>query len=183
MYVWDETYYSDTMLRKDDIEAGVTIKMVDSKPYLNVTKPVNIALEKTTAEAEQRAKLTADAALSSRGGASMGMTMSSIWFIGQVAPNKPWDIKTQGSWDGTIGSTYPGSYSTQIYYQEQTLTLEELGNYTFGYIGAALGFPLQILYTGSWVAADMPLGGADWANEYNDWNAVKSGYNAYHNIP
>jgi hypothetical protein len=183
MYVWDETYYSDTMLRKDDIEAGVTIKMVENKPYLNVTKPVNIALEKTAAEAEQRAKLTADASIIFSPVASINSTISTIWFIGQVAPEMPWDIKTQGSWDGTIGSTYPGSYSTQIYYQEQTLTLEELGNYTFGYIGAALGFQLEILYAGSWVAAGRPIGGADWANEYNDWNAVKRGYNAYHNIP
>ncbi|MCL2083222.1 MAG: polymorphic toxin type 44 domain-containing protein [Oscillospiraceae bacterium] len=57
-------------------------------------------------------------------------------------------------------------------------TPEELGNYTYGYIGAALGFPLEVLYAGSFVAADKSTS-EKLQNEFNDWGEIKKGYGAY----
>jgi hypothetical protein len=100
----------------------------------------------------------------------------------QVPADKPWDIKKQKSWDGTIGSTWPDDPNTRFLYHGSLYTREELGNYTFGYIGAALDFPLGLLYAGSWYAAKMPTFNQKFLNaEISDWEYVKIGYNAFHN--
>ena len=55
---------------------------------------------------------------------------------------------------------------------------EQLGNYTYGYIGSAFGFSLPTMIAGSVYAA--PLG--NWeqiANEFSDWSHITRGYNRY----
>ena len=59
------------------------------------------------------------------------------------------------------------------------MTPEQLGNYTYGYIGAAYGFDIPVLICGSYYAAGFPIGGSDLSNEVNDWNYVVLGYNQY----
>ena len=59
-----------------------------------------------------------------------------------------------------------------------------MGNYTYGYIGAALGVPLGLLKTGSFGAHVMGNGMDAFkleklGNEFNDWDEIEKGYNAY----
>ena len=68
---------------------------------------------------------------------------------------------------------------SQVKYNGNLMTPEELGNYTYGYIGAAMGLTTAELYGGSWYAAGFPTGGADWTNEYNDWSSIKKGAQEY----
>lgn len=60
------------------------------------------------------------------------------------------------------------------------MTPEELGNYTYGYIGAALGLPTGELIAGSWVAAGFPTEGSALNNEFNDWLSIILGIQDYH---
>ena len=150
-----------TYRTKADIDAGVEIVTIGVKQYKDFTVPINKALKKTAKIAEDKWRIDYP------------------WFISQVNHKKPWDIKREGPWNKTIGAnTYPG-WGVKVQYNSALMTPEELGNYTYGYIGAALGLSVAELYGGSWVAAGFPLGGDDWANEYNDWNAIKNGANAY----
>ncbi|MCL2083213.1 MAG: polymorphic toxin type 44 domain-containing protein [Oscillospiraceae bacterium] len=54
-------------------------------------------------------------------------------------------------------------------------TPEKLGNYTYGYIGKALGVPFKVLIGGSWYADGFTFT----KNEFNDWKEIKKGYDAY----
>ena len=67
----------------------------------------------------------------------------------------------------------------EVRYNGNLMTPEELGNYSYGYIGAALGLTMAELYGGSWYAAGFPIGGTEWSNEYHDWNSIKKGVQAY----
>ena len=87
----------------------------------------------------------------------------------------------------TIRSTFPGD-GTKVYYSGLLMNPEEMGNYTYGYIGAALGFSPQILFTGSWYAAGMPTFGfsaitdnlTSLLYEFVDWPLISVGWWAYH---
>ena len=103
------------------------------------------------------------------------------WFISQVNHKAPWDIKREESWNKTIGeNTYPG-WGIKVKYNGNFMTPEELGNYAYGYIGAAMGLSIVELYAGSWVAAGFPMVGTNWDNEYNDWTFIEKGVQAYKN--
>jgi len=67
------------------------------------------------------------------------------------------------------------------------MTPETLGNWTYGYIGAALGIDLWMLLGGSWYADATSRGGFNptfpwsyrWANEMLDWEYIMTGFNAF----
>ena len=62
------------------------------------------------------------------------------------------------------------------------MTPEELGNFTYGYIGGAFGIPYAILIGGSWVVAGLPISGNDLAGEFKDWRHITIGYETYQNF-
>ena len=104
-------------------------------------------------------------------------------FYNTVADNNPWDIKVDISWEETIGTAYPGNIDTKVLYRGRIMTPENLGNYTYGYLGAAYGFNLDILYLGSYYAAGFPnIGTTAYDNEmFEDRPYIKLGYMTYFN--
>ena len=62
------------------------------------------------------------------------------------------------------------------------MTPESLGNFAYGYLGAAFGFSYQTLTNGS-VGATFITGGlgtkSGVANEVGDWNYIAMGYLNY----
>lgn len=96
-----------------------------------------------------------------------------------VNHNAPWDIKRKKSWRKTIGTEFPGE-DVQVRYCGMLMTPEALGNYTYGYLGHAYGIPLEILYVGSWYAADFPTSGAELDNEFLDREYIRFGYYCYY---
>ncbi len=147
-----------------DIDAGVEIIMYGGhKQYKDFSIPINAALSDTVQIAEKKWRIDYP------------------WFISQVNHKKPWDIKREEPWNETIAAnTYPG-WGVKVYYDGYLMTPEELGNYTYGYIGAALGLSYTELYGGSWVAAKFPIGGDDLKNEFNDWISITLGSEDYKN--
>ena len=158
-----------TFLTDLDRLHGVSIVVTNGNMYRDVTVPVNAALAIITAEATDISRLNL------------------LWFYRQVNHLAPWDIKRPIRWEETIGSTFPGTYINNryatsfdtIYFRGQRMTPESLGNWTYGYIGAAQGIPLNVLVAGSWVAAEGPVSGDDWVNERGDWVYVQRGFYAW----
>ena len=105
-------------------------------------------------------------------------TMIYTKFTLEVFHNAPWDIKREEPWEETIGTPYPGS-DVLIIYHDSLTTVQELGNYTYGYLGYNYGIPLEILYAGSYVAAGFPIKESKFNHEvYEDWPPIKKGYMA-----
>lgn len=113
------------------------------------------------------------------------------WFYKEVTHGGSWDIKVPEMWDKTIGTEPPGS-DTPIVFRGQIMTRESLGNWTYGYIGAALGLPSEMLLAGSWgadaiykngktvrISPSFPWQGEKWENERGDWDHILDGFNAY----
>ena len=96
-----------------------------------------------------------------------------------VNHNSVWDIKRQIPWEKTIGTTFPG-YGVPVIYGGVIMTPEALGNYTYGYLGAAFGFSYQTLIDGSVGAAGLPRSIPGIENETNDWNYITMGYLNYY---
>ena len=163
-----------------DRSAGVGIVITGGNLYRNVTTPVNAALS-----------VTASYAASLRWWTNLG------WFYNQMNHNAPWDIKVPARWEETIGSTFLGRFDTPIYFRGSRMTPESLGNWTYGYIGAAMGIPLTILLGGSFYAAGFPMpsnfGPAlpppfvgpsvavpnpQFQDEMGDWGYIRRGFHA-----
>jgi hypothetical protein len=171
---------------------------LDRDHYKDFTEPINNALERAAFHArglyDQResSKILQVVGLDIK---KPHLSQRYIWFLLEVKKEAPWDIKGSESWNKTIAeNTYPG-FGEKVYYEGSFMTPEELGNYTYGYIGAALGVPLPILLGASYVVADASLFKYYWKlfvdtnnlkheidelkNEYKDWDSIKKGYNAY----
>lgn len=57
-----------------------------------------------------------------------------------------------------------------------TMIPENLGNFTYGYLGHEYGIPYPVLIAGSYYAAGFPTEEADLYNEVNDWMYITMGY-------
>ena len=97
-------------------------------------------------------------------------------FYNRVDHYAQWDIKQRKQWESTIGTPYPGARTMPVLYHGWELTLEDLGNYTYGVMGRAYGISPLLLIAGSYYAADFPTGGDELANEMKDWRYVIYGY-------
>ena len=107
-----------------------------------------------------------------RAGGEVGLYMT---FYSWVKSRAVWDIKLQVPWETTIGTEFPGT-GVLVSYEGMLMTPEALENYTYGYLGAAFGFPYQMLVTGSYVVAGFPNRGERRYNEVEDINYVMLGY-------
>ncbi len=165
--VGKETWQSLGLLCREqkDIDAGVEIVTIDGKQYFDITVPLMKQLNEVT----QTAQILRYAPL----------YISSAWFISKVAPKQSWDIKHPPSWKKTLKTTFPGGPNEPVVVNGEVYTTQELGNITYGYIGAALGYTLPLLYTGSFVAA-LPKNERDLLNEMTDRPMIQKGYELYH---
>ena len=166
-----------TYRTKADINADITIKTIGLKQYKDVSAPLNKALNPVveTAKAIKYASWAGNyLSLSMLGTVSKG-----AWFVSKVNHEKSWDIKVEKSWNETIANnTFPGE-GVNVYYNGMVMNPEELGNYTYGYIGHAVGFNIYELYAGSWVAAGFPTDDEGLNGEYKDWKSIKKGFDHY----
>lgn len=104
------------------------------------------------------------------------------WFIEQVDRNAPWDIKVPRRWVDTIQTDFPGR-DVPVNFRGYAMTAEQLGNFTYGYIGAALGLPENVLISGSIAVAIIGsrrnniMGQI--VDEISDWDFIRKGFNAF----
>ncbi len=73
--------------------------------------------------------------------------------------------------------------TVQALYCGRIMTAHNSGNYTYGYLDHAYGIPLEILYGGSYYAADMPKTSESLGEELDDWYYISLGYYSYSAYP
>jgi len=87
--------------------------------------------------------------------------MNPAWFYGQVKPGGPWDVKLRIPWETQFGQlrfpdrlgTSPTWHNDLFVYRGIIIDKAYLGNITYGYLGTASGYPLELLKFGSNFAA------------------------------
>ena len=142
---------------------GVRTTTVNGQRYLDFTVPINDALDNVIQQALPFGE-------NSRG--------RMRWFISQVNHRAPWDIKRPGPWNATIGEdTYPG-WGVVVRFRGKGMTPEQLGNFTYGYIGRAAGYGLFTLMGASFIVA-FPLNRDELFDEFGDWVDIRRGYIAF----
>ena len=105
----------------------------------------------------------------------IGSGVTYLYFYGLVDHYARWDIKRPDPWKETIGTDYPG-YDVEVICGGMIMTPENLGNFTYGFLGYVYDIPLEHLIPGSWYAAGFPTEGADLGNEVYDWIFISIGY-------
>ena len=96
-------------------------------------------------------------------------------FYNQVNHKAPWDIKRPESWETTIKTSYPG-FDSIVIFDGLSMTPEDLGNFTYGFLGYFYDIPYDVLVYGSYYAAGFPLEGPALENEGIDWIYISFGY-------
>ena len=80
-----------------------------------------------------------------------------LFFYNQVNHSAPWDIKRNDPWKQQFGDIrmprYGGNSSESFAFRGESVTREDLGNMTYGYLGSAMGIGDITLYWGGGVAA------------------------------
>ncbi len=116
-----------------DIDAGVTITNIGAKQYKDITVPISNALSQAEGTFKENAN-------------KFG------WFSKQVGDSGPWNIKKEDNgvytWETTIGTSFPG-YATTMILRGNYVTVESVGNITYGYLGKAADFTDFVLYNAS----------------------------------
>lgn len=118
--------------------------ILDELPVRDVTSEVNNALEPYLIGAENIASIADDYSF-------IELYLYSE-FVYLVMPKSDWDLKDESSWKKTIGTPYPGE-GASIIYRGTIMSLDKLGNFTYGYLGAAYGIDYKTLIGGSMLAA------------------------------
>ena len=170
----DEREYGG-VLAYTDTASGGNFNIAPQPQIRDVTDEVNAALVKAVADGEHFGEYDYSNSL----WADTEMLVEA-WsnFYNLVNHNAAWDIKHGNPWENTIGTPYPGKNAT-VRYCGMTMTLEQLGNFTYGYLGYVYGIPLEVLLAGSWAAAGFPIKGKALKNEQLDQVYVAFGHYVY----
>ena len=142
----------------------------DTSQIRDVTAEVDAALAK---ESQVAKKCTVLSLISPLLGAKETYTR----FYALVNHYASWDIKREKPWSETIGTPFPGE-GANVLYRGRIMTMEQLGNYTYGYLGYQYNIPYSILCAGSYYAADFPYYNPWLEAELVDWVYVRMGYDA-----
>jgi hypothetical protein len=153
---------------ESDREAGVGIVVSGGNLFRDFTVPILNALDGARITAQRH----------SHNGLSP-TPRGVVWFFRQMNHYGPWDIKRRYSWNDTIApGTFPGG-GVQFYFSGMMMTPDDLGNFTFGYIGTAVGFSLPTLVVGSVFAEITSTTPAGWQAEIEDWGFIEAGFHFF----
>ena len=145
---------------QQDIDAGVLAVTIGAKQYFDVSKPVTSAVESAKSEF-----------------ASHYLDIG--WFIKKVKNAGEWNIKRDANvWAKTLGIS-ENSYNTTMIFYGRPVLIDDIGNITYGYLGAAAGFSDMILKGGSMGYHILNHGFSDLKNEFADERHVQLGVNWY----
>ena len=101
----------------------------------------------------------------------------------KVNHGEEWDIKRSNVWKSTLGITYPGSVEASVVYEDGITTPEELGNFLYGYAGAAAKINENLLIAGSVFASGIWKKDATYEakiGERLDQVSIRKGVSYYH---
>lgn len=152
-----------TYLTKDDVAGGVTIKTIELKQYKDITTAVRNAIGRDYNEFK-----------------SNGWNL--VWFASQVGDNGIWNLKYREGdvchWEMNLGITFPG-YTTEMLLNGRIVTVENVGNVTYGYLGMVSGLPKNLLYWGSGTNDNKNHSNSQDSNELEDRKWIDIGISWY----
>ena len=153
-----------------DRNAGVEIVTQGFKQYYDISLPVANALARDVGIFEDHS--------------GDGFFKKNSWFASMVGDNGVWNLKYRSGdtnrWEETLGISFWG-YSTQMLLNGSFVYVEDVGNITYGYLGAAVGFSQSWLNTGSALNHFKNHGFTKWDNERADQANFEIGINWYKN--
>jgi len=151
-----------------DRNAGVAISTRGFSQYYDISVPVANALARDVGTFESHS--------------NDGFFKKNSWFASMVGDNGVWNLKYRSNgvnrWEETLGISFWG-YSTQMLLNGRFVTVEDVGNITYGYLGTAVGFSQSWLNTGSAANHFKNHGFSNWANERADQANFLIGINWY----
>ncbi|MBE7020833.1 MAG: hypothetical protein E7411_05320 [Ruminococcaceae bacterium] len=146
---------------QDDIDAGVEIvtDLYTKEQFYDVTIPFKRLLDNARYEAQQYKN-------------------NLIWFYLKVNHGADWDIKRPDPWNTSLGISYPGSSNSWVIISDYYTTPEEMGNFLYGYAGAAANISETTLIIGSVYASGIwkdSATGSQVENEFLDHIVIRKG--------
>lgn len=179
-----------------DKKCGITLVYIDGKWYYDYSTPINNRLKESLEEFQKHHVSSYEEYIEKYGTTFYtpnptswysGVLGSFWWFRDQVNHNAPWDIKREEPWQTQFGNMrYPDADETMIVNGEK-MTREDMGNYTYGYLGSAMGIDDTTLYWGGGVAkngmssvfGDEVYEPPYYGDDANDHIMIKKGIDAY----
>lgn len=194
----DKDTYDKMMAELSDYDkkCGITLVYIDGKWYYDYSTPINNRLKESLEEFQKHHVSSYEKYIEKYGTLfytpdpiswKSGVLGSFWWFRDQVNHNAPWDIKRREPWQTQFGDMkYPNANETMIVNGEK-MTREDMGNYTYGYLGSAMGIDDTTLYWGGGVAKNgmKSIFGDDvykppyYGDDANDHIMIEKGINAY----
>ncbi len=147
-------------LTNQDEDAGVSIVTLGLKQYFDITKPITKAVSNAVNEFSKNGK-------------------DVRWFIRTVKNTGKWNVKRNSSvWSKTLGIS-ENTYDKPLYFYGRTVVIDDIGNITYGYLGAASGYSKEVLCTGSFGYHVINHLWYDIDNEMADERFIKLGVDWY----
>jgi RHS repeat-associated protein len=104
------------------------------------TEIINDRLAEAAAEFKKRS-------VGDGGPSTAGQMLSNFenywWFYNQVDHNAPWDIKRKKPWRQQFPNL---PFLSKFIFRGRKTNVEDLGNFTYGYLGSAMGIDREFLY-------------------------------------
>ncbi|WP_242631550.1 RHS repeat-associated core domain-containing protein [Sedimentibacter sp. zth1] len=151
------------LLTKDEQNAGVGASRIGGKLYRDISTPVENALLRDVGDFESHSG-------------------KNFWFRSKVGNEGVWNLKYRegdvNHWEQTLGIPFWG-YSTQMVLNGKLVTVEQVGNITYGYLAAAAGMSQSWMKFGSSVNHFLKHGFKNWDNEKADKLLFELGINWY----
>ncbi len=152
-----------TYLTKDDVAGGVTIKTIGLKQYKDITETIRNAIGRDYNEFKSKG-------------------WNPFWFKNQVGDYGIWNLKYRDGdvchWEMNLGITFPG-YTTKMLLNGRFVTVENVGNITYGYLGMVSGLPKDLLYWGSGANDNKNHSNSQDSNELEDRKWIDIGISWY----
>ena len=143
-----------------DIDAGVQIMTTGAKQCFDISEAVNLAVIRATGGFQQH-----------KGDLN--------WFKGVVGDNGKWNIKANANvWASTLGIS-TNSYKASKTFYGRPVTIDDVGNITYGYLGTAAGISPFALGVGSTLNHFKNHGVNNWNNEMSDQSFISLGISWY----
>jgi len=175
-YGVDSSVWAKLVMEYGSVNAMNKLCSDPDKYVRNVTEEINTALKPYVLSGEKIGSVANSDLLH---GNIQNKLYAGNSFYNLVNHGHLWDIKLEESWQQAIGTTFPG-VDVHVSYNNMFMTPEDLGNYTYGYLGGAYGFSLPTLIIGSWYAASFPIQGEALQGEFKDWKRIIRGYCDYY---
>lgn len=145
---------------QQDIDADVLVVTSGAKQYFDISTPVKNAVENAKSEFANN-------------------SLDIGWFIGEVKNQGDWNVKRDPEvWARTLGISQ-NTYGARLLFFGRPVVIDDIGNITYGYLGAAAGFSNVILKGGSMAYHILNHRFSKFDNELADERFVQLGVNWY----